>query len=146
MKIAEGKFRPIFDSDILTSIKDDEELVKQINNHFPLVSKHLNQNIVDETRDDEVWIAIVNKLIKSPADLRDTLIFLAKRGAFRHKVFEDGYKALAKCSQSDFGNFVSELYSINKYEFYYIYNQGILEDSPFSRKLLGLIEKEEKIK
>ena len=146
LKIAEGKFRPTFDSDILTSIKDDKELVKQINNHFPLVAKNLIQNIVDESRDDVVWEAIVNKLIKSPADLRDTLIFLARRGAFRHKVYEDGYMALSKCSQHDFGNFISELYSINRYEFYYIYNQGLLEDSPFSHKLIQLIKKEEQMK
>lgn len=143
LKISEGKFRPTWDSDILAKIKDDEELAIQINNHFPLVSRNLLKNIVDENKSDIVWEAIIKKLIKSPADFRESLIFMAKRGAFRHKVYEDGYKALAKCSQSDFGNFMSELYSINKYEFYYIYNQGLLEDSPFTCKLLELIKKEE---
>lgn len=143
IKISEGKFRPTWDSDILAIIKDDDELVVQINNHFPLVSKNLLQNIVDENRTDGVWMAIVQKLTKSPADLRESLIFMAKRGAFRHKVYEEGYRSLAKCSQSDFGNFMNALYSINKYEFYYIYNQGLLEDSPFAHKLLELIKKEE---
>lgn len=143
LKIAEGKFRPTWDSDILASLKDDEKLTVEINNHFPLVARNLLQNIVDENRADIVWEAIVNKLVKSPADFRESLIFMAKRGAFRHKVYEEGYKALAKCSQPDFGNFMSALYSINKYEFYYIYNQGLLEDSPFAHKLLELIKKEE---
>lgn len=143
IKIAEGKFRPTFDSDILSSIKDDNELAKQIQCHFPLVARNLLQNIIDENRTDAVWISIVQKLSNSPADLRETLIFMAKRGAFRHKVFENGYKELAKCSQSDFGNFMSKLYSINIYEFYYIYNQNLMEDSPFTRRLLELIHRDE---
>lgn len=143
IKISEGKFRSTWDSDILTKIKDDDELVLQINDHFPLVSRNLLQNIIDEDRTDKVWIAIVQKLSKSPADLRESLIFMAKRGAFRHKAYEVGYKSLAQCSQADFGNFMNTLYSINKYEFDYIFNQGLLEDSLFTRKLLELIKKNE---
>lgn len=142
IKISEGKFRSTWDSDILAKITDDTELVKQINGHFPLVSKNLLQNIIDEDRRDDVWMAIIQKLAKSPADLRDSLIFMAKRGAFRHKAYEEGYKALAEKSQSDFGNFMSELYSINKYEFEYIYKQGYFQDSPFRQRLLELIKKE----
>ncbi len=144
IKMLEGKFRPTFDSDNLAKIQDDKELVKQIEGHFPLVSKNLVKIILDESRSDEVWQAIVRKLSKSPADLRDTLLYLAKRGAFRHKVFMWGYPALAKCSQADFGNFISELYSINRYEFYDIYGQGLLPDSPFARRLDMLIQKEER--
>lgn len=143
IKITEGKFRSTWDSDILAKIDDDNELVVQINNHFPLVSKNLLQNIVDEERSDQVWIAIVQKLSKSPADLRESLIFMAKRGAFRHKVYEAGCPVLAKCSQPDFGNFMNALYSLNKYEFDYLLNQGLLEDSPFKRKLLELIKKDQ---
>lgn len=143
IKMSEGKFRSTWDSDIIATIKDEDELVEQINGHFPLVARNLLYNIIDENRTDKVWVAIIQKLRKSPADLRETLIFMAKRGAFKHKAFEVGYKALAQCNQSDFGNFMSTLYSINKYEFNYIYNQGLLEDSKFTRKLLELIRKDE---
>lgn len=111
IKISEGRFRSTWDSDILAKIKDDDELVLQINNHFPLVSRNLLQNIIDEDRTDNVWIAIIQKLSKSPADLRESLIFMAKRGAFRHKAYEEGYKSLAQYSQADFGNFMNALYS-----------------------------------
>lgn len=141
LKMEEGKFRPVFDSDILASIKDDNELAVQIQNHYPLVSKNLLKIIMDEERDDIVWDAIVKKLVKSPADLRDSLIHLAKAGAFKHLVYKNGYIELAKCSQPDFGNFLNALYSINKFEFLDIYNQGLLEDSPFSRQLIEQIRK-----
>lgn len=141
--ILRGKFRPTFDSDILAHIDDDIELSKQVRGHFPLVSKNLLKTIVDEKRSDIVWEAIVEKLRKSPADLRDSLIYLAKKGAFCHKVFKDGYLALSKISQPDFGNFISELYSINKYEFYDIFDQGLLEDSEFKTTLLENIRKSE---
>lgn len=143
LKINEGKFRPTFDSDILAQINDDYELATEIEKHFPLVSKNLLKIIIDENKSDIVWDAIVNKLAYSSADLRDTLIWLAKRGAFKHKVFIDGYKALAKNNQADFGNFMHALYSINRYEFYDIYNKGFLEDSPFTRRMLELIKERE---
>lgn len=143
LKISEGKFRSTRDSDILARIEDDDELAVQINNHFPLVARNLLQIIIDENRTNLVWDAIVNKLKKSPADFRESLIFMAKRGAFRHKVFEKGYKVLAESSQADFGNFMSSLYSINKYEFNYIYKQGLLEDSLFAETLKELISREE---
>ena len=143
LKINEGKFRPTFDSDILAQINDDYELATEIEKHFPLVSKNLLKIIIDENKSDIVWDAIVNKLAYSSADLRDTLIWLAKRGAFKHKVFIDGYKALAKTNQADFGNFMHALYSINRYEFYDIYNKGFLEDSPFTRRMLELIKERE---
>lgn len=143
LKVNEGKFRPNFDSDILTQIKDDHKLAEEIDNHFPLVSRNLLTNIIDEDRTDIVWDAIVNKLSKSPADLREVLIWMAKRGAFRHRVFQGGYKMLAKVNQEDFGNFMHALYSINRYEFYDIYNMGLLEDSPFTRRLMELIRKRE---
>ena len=143
LKINEGKFRPTFDSDILAQINDDYELATEIEKHFPLVSKNLLKIIIDENKSEIVWDAIVNKLAYSSADLRDTLIWLAKRGAFKHKVFIDGYKALAKTNQADFGNFMHALYSINRYEFYDIYNKGFLEDSPFTRRILELIKERE---
>ena len=126
IKIAEGKLQSTRDSDILARIQNDDELVAEINNHFPLVAKNLLQIIIDEYRSDEVWNAIIKKLSSSPADLRESLIFMAKRGAFRHEAYVEGYNVLAKCSQVDFGNFMSILYSINKCEFYDIYNKGLL--------------------
>jgi len=142
IKIAEGKIQSTRDSDILARIQNDDELVAEINNHFPLVARNLLQRIIDECRSDEVWNSIINKLSNSPADLRESLIFMAKRGAFRHKAYVKGYNVLAKCSQVDFGNFMSTLYSINKFEFYDIYNKGLLEDSPFTTRLLELISKD----
>lgn len=52
-------------------------------------------------------------------------------------------RGLPKCSQPDFGNFMNALYSLNKYEFDYLLNQGLLEDSPFKCKLLELIKKDQ---
>lgn len=142
IKISEGKFRSTRDSDILAKIDNDDELVEKINGHFPLVARNLLHNIIDENRNDKVWEAIVEKLSKSPADLRESLIFMAKRGAFRHTAYQEGCKALAEHSQTDFGNFMSALYSINKYEFYDIYNKGLLEENPFTLRLLDLIDKD----
>lgn len=110
--MSEGKIRSTWDSDITVTIKDDE-MVEQISSHFTLVSRNLLYNILDENRTDKVWIEIIQKLKKSPADFRETLIFMAKHGAFKHKAFEAGYKALAQCSQPDFGNFMSALYTTN---------------------------------
>jgi len=45
IKISEGKFRTTRDSDIMATIKDDDELVVQINNHFPLAARNLLHNI-----------------------------------------------------------------------------------------------------
>lgn len=146
INIAHGKFRSTYDSDNLAKIVDDNKLINEIKEHYPLVSRNLLSNIVDETRSDDVWIAIINKLKKSPADLRESLLFLSKRQAFKHKAFILGYRALAECSQPDFGNFMSDLYAINRYEFYDIFAQGLLKDSPFTRKLLQLIKKNEEEK
>lgn len=143
IKVSEGKFRTNWDSDILAKIKDDNLLAKEIYNYYPLVSKNLLKIIINEDRNDEVWNAIVQKLTKSPADLRDSMIYMAQKGAFHHKVYQDGYLALAKCSQHDFGNFLNSLYSINRYEFFYIFNQNLLEDSSFKKRLIELIEKDQ---
>lgn len=107
IKMDEGRFRPTFDSDIMAKIKDDDELAKQISSHFPLAARNLLEIIVDEKRSDIVWDALVNKLAKSPADLRDSLYFLARRSAFKHYVYEKGYLLLAKKSQADFGKLYS---------------------------------------
>lgn len=145
IKIEEGRFRPVWDSDILANISDDEILVEQINTHFPLVAKNLLINIMDQNKSDIVWDSIIDKLVKSPADLRDILILMAKRGAFKHRAYIRGYKSLAKYSQHDFGNFINNLYTINKFEFYDIYQQGLLNDGPFAQTLADLISKQENI-
>lgn len=141
IKVNEGKFRSTRDSDLLAKIKDDDELAKQIERYIPFVSKNLLEVIVDENRSDPVWEALVSKLVKSPVYLCESLLFLARRGAFKHKVYTLGYPLLAKCSQHDFGTFIHALHSINKYEFFDIYNQGLLEDSDLARRLPGLISK-----
>ena len=144
IKMKEGKFRSTRDSDILARITDDDELSKQIQGYIPRVSKNLLEIIVDERRADCVWEAIVNKLEKSPPLLLESLLFLARRGAFRHKVFIKGYQSLAKNSQDDFGTFIHDLYSINRHEFFDIYDQGWLEDSSFKHRLSELININEK--
>jgi hypothetical protein len=142
LKILRGNLRPTRDSDILARILDDDELARQISDYFPSVSKNLLMIIYDEKRSDSVWDEIVKKLTKSPAELMDSLIFLSRKGAFKHGVFTKGYRRLAECSQSHFGLFIQELYSINKFEFNAILEQGLLEDSPFSRNLLRKINQE----
>jgi hypothetical protein len=41
VKVNEGKFRPMWDSDIIAASENDEELANQINNHFPLVAENV---------------------------------------------------------------------------------------------------------
>lgn len=143
IKINEGAFRPFFDSDILATIKDDQELANRIQEYFPLVARNLLSTIVDEKRSDVVWDAILNKLTQSPADLRDSLLFLSRRSAFRHPVFSKGYKMLANCSQADFGVFLSDLYLINRYEFNDIFSQGLMKEGPFTEKMSEIILRDE---
>lgn len=138
-----GKIRSTFDSDILAQIKDDKELAIKISNYYTTVSANLLKNIVDEKRADIVWDAMVDKLKKSPAELRESLLFLALRGAFKHRVYIQGTLVLSKADQSHFGIFMENLYSINKYEFYDLLSKGVLEDSPFKNRLMELIKKQE---
>jgi len=74
-----GKLRPTWDSDILAKIEDDRELAQKIMDYTPLVSFNLLKIIAEEDRSNEVWDAIVDKLSKSPAELRDALTYLAKK-------------------------------------------------------------------
>ena len=140
IKILESKFRLTFHSDILARIKNDDELVKEIEDFFPLVSKNLLLSIMREDRSDIVWQTIIKKLSKSPADLRETLIEMAKRGTINHRAYLLGYSELAKINQADFGNFMNALYSINEFEFIRILREDLLEDTPFARRLIDLIE------
>lgn len=143
IKIKEGKFRSIWDSDIVSKIEDEAELVEAINNHFPLVAKNVLINIVDDDHTDDVWSAIINKLQKSPADLRDAMIFLAKRGAFKHPAYIMGIKKLSEINQQDLYNFMSVLYSINRYEFWDLYKKNYLEQSEIVQRLIAKIKEHE---
>ena len=136
IKMKEGKFRSTWDSDIISTIKDEKELIKAINGYFPLVAKNVLINIVDDKHDDDVWKAIVNKLQKSPADLRDALIFLAKRGAFKHPAYKYGVEKLVEINQQDLYSFMNTLYSINRYEFWDIYVSYNLEQSEVIQRLI----------
>ena len=144
IKMKEGKFRSTWDSDIISKIKDEKELISAINGHFPLVAKNVLINIVDDKHDDDVWKAIVNKLQKSPADLRDTLIFLAKRGAFKHPAYKHGIEKLVEINQQDLYSFMNTLYSINKYEFWDIYTSYKLVQSEVIKRLIIKITEIEK--
>lgn len=145
IKIYEGKLRPKRDSDYIASINDDAAMVREINRHTPFVSRNLLEIIIDQNRNDTVWNAIIAKLTKSPADLRDSMRFFAKRGTFKHPVFVRGTNALAKVSQSDYSYFLSELYSINKYECHAQLNDGLLEEGKNKENLLRLINREENL-
>lgn len=141
IKIAEGRFRPRWDSDIISQIEDDASMAEEIRTHYPLVAKNVLRNIVDQDHDAIVWSSIIEKLRKEPADLRDSMIFLAQKGAFKHPAYMMGAIALASESQPNFGNFMSELYSINKYEFWALYDANLLEDSELTQRLLGYIQR-----
>lgn len=144
-KYQEGKFRSNWDSDNLARIKDDEELAREIANYYPMVAKNVVRLIVYENRSQVVWAAILDKLVKSPADLRDTLIFLAKSGAVSNYLFREGSTKLSVLSQHDFCNFMSDLYSINKYSFFELYHQGLMTDVDFKRRMDKQIEKDKEL-
>ena len=139
----ERKYRAEYDSDKLALIKDDAVLAKEILKYFPLVSYNLLKRIYDENRSDEVWQAMLDKLTKSPAELRYALIILAQNGAFRHYFFTNGYEKLAEIDQACFGGFMSDLYSINKFEFKAILDKNIFAECEFKTKLLENIRKKE---
>ena len=69
---------------------------------------------------------------------------LAQNGAFKHYFFTNGYRLLAHKDQSYFGGFMSDLYSINRFEFKSILEEGIFLDSPFKKRMLDLIREKEK--
>lgn len=102
VKVNEGKFRPMWDSDIIAASENDEELANQINNHFPLVAENVLKKIIYQEHSDAVWNAITKKLIKSPSHMCDALIFLAQIGACNNLVFRNGCVELAQKSQPDF--------------------------------------------
>lgn len=130
------------DSDSLSLIQDDDELAEKISNMFPLVSRNLLEQIINEQRKDVVWDAIVEKLAKSPADFRESLTMLAKKGAFRHRVFVTGYKKLSEVSQWDFCVFMDRLYSINRFEFESIYRENLIEDKKYIEYLENIIRRD----
>lgn len=144
--ISEGKLRTFHDSDRISSISDDSEMAKEIRGHFPLVAKNVFIKIFDEKHDAEVWEAIIQKLQKSPADLRDALIFVTDNGGFKNPAFEKGYISLAKRSQHDYFNFLMNLYRVNKVEFNYVYEQNLLIDGPNLRRLNEIIENDKFVK
>ncbi len=145
IKINEGKLRPRKDSDYISCIDDDTLIVQEIEKHVPFVAHNVLKNIVDQNRSDIVWSALILKLAKSPADLRDSMRFLANKGAFTHPAFEKGAKKLAEVSQSDYFVFLNDLYSINRYAYRSQMNQGYLNDGKNKDKLMYLIERDENL-
>lgn len=138
-KMRVGKLRTTFDSDILATVKNDVELSEKIKKYVPMVSKNLLMKIYDEIRSDDVWLEILKKLKESPADLRDILLFLAKNRAFRHYVYKYGYIDLANVNQDIFGDFMNDLYVVDKFEFYSILEEGLLKRSDYTIKMLNLM-------
>lgn len=142
IKVNEDKLRPMWDSDKLAQIKDDEELCAQIPQYFPAVSENLLKAILYEERSDKVWEAITQRLLSSPPDLRNSLLFLAEAGACNHYVFREGSVRLAKKSQADFCIFLNHLYSINKYEFKKLYSSEYLTDKLYRQYLENIIKRD----
>ncbi len=101
-------------------------------------------NIVDEPHNEKLWIAIIEKLKKSYPDFRDALIQLAMRGAFKHPVYKLGVVELSKevsidsndQPQPNFGVFINNLYSINRYEFWDLVERKLLKPSRFAYNIL----------
>lgn len=144
MLINDSKFgtRFIFssrkDSDYLGEIKDDDELAREIISYGPLVAKNLVKLLLHQNRSDSVWDAIVEKLKKSPADMRETMIFMAQEHEYRHVVYEKGVEELANISPHDFCIFMGSLMSINANEFRHFTN--LLPQTEFAKKLLHQAE------
>ena len=105
VKVNEGKFRPMWDSDIIAASENDEELANQINNHFPLVAENVLKKIIYQEHSDAVWNAITKKLIKSPSHMCDALIFLARLERVINLVLEIGCVGTCPKSQPDFCTF-----------------------------------------
>lgn len=145
VKVNEGKFRPMWDSDIIAASENDEELVNQINNHYPLVAENVLKKIIYQEHSDAVWNAITKKLIKSPSHMCDALIFLARIGACNNLVFRNGCVELAQKSQPDFCTFLDDLKSINRYEFEKLYNSELLQDDEFKKYLKRIIKRDQKV-
>lgn len=152
IKIQEQRIRPIWDSDIISyGFSNDDERIAAINAHTPLVAKNVLLNIVDEAHKDELWEAIIEKLKKSYPDFRDALIQLALRGAFKHPVYKKGVVELSREASSDsndqpqpnFGVFINNLYSINRYEFWDLIDQKLLKPSRFTYNILEKVLRDE---
>lgn len=140
-----GKLHVYYDSDVTSMIESDSKLAKQISERFPIVAKRVLSKIIDEKHDECVWDAIIKKLEKSPADLRDALYFMTDRGAFLHPAFEKGYITLAKCSEVDYFSLLTYVYTVNSFTFKHMYTNSPLSDVALSNQIKAMIDKDEYI-
>ena len=115
-----------------------ENVLSAINRLDKLVAKNLVKLLLYQNRSDSVWDAIVEKLKKSPADMRETMIFMAQEHEYRHVVYEKGVEELANISPHDFCIFMGSLMSINANEFRHFTN--LLPQTEFAKKLLHQAE------
>lgn len=144
--VKRGKVRPTYDSDIIAQIEDNNELIRRIAEYTPLVSLNLLKIITEEERPDEVWEAIVDKLAKSPAELRDALTYLAKKGAFKHRVYEKGCEKLASVMPEYFDKFMDRLWSINPFEYRDLEKKQLTPNSAAKQRYQAQIKKQEKMR
>ena len=89
------KFHSSNDSDIISRIRDDGKLAKEISRHTPYVCEHVLYLIFDQTHNKNVWKAITEKLSHDSAYMRPALEFLAEHNP-SHPVFQAGMPILAK--------------------------------------------------
>ncbi len=137
-----GKLHVYYDSDVVSMTENDIELSKKIENHFPIVARRILTKIIDEKHSDCVWEALVTKLKKSPADLRETLYFMTDRAAFSHPFFERGCVNLAECSQVDYFSLLTYVYDTNIYTFEKLYDKKLLTDENLVRQIEGILNKD----
>ena len=102
VKVNEGKFRPMWDSDIIAASENDEELANQINNHFPLVA----ENVIKKDYLSGAFRCGLEcdyeKIDKISSHMCDALIFLAQIGACNNLVFRNGCVELAQKESTGF--------------------------------------------
>ena len=137
-----GKIHVYYDSDLVSMTDDDIELSKKIENHFPIVARRILTKIIDEKHDKCVWNALINKLKKSPADLRESLYFMTDRVAFSHPFFEQGCETLAECSQVDYFSLLTYVYDTNIYTFEKLYAKKLLTEENLVKQMEIMLNKD----
>lgn len=143
LKVNEGKFRPKWDSDIVALIEDENEMIQKIDEHFPNVAANVLEQIIYQNHSEAVWKAITEKLLTSPNLMGQSLLFLARIGACENYVFKNGTRRLATTSQNDFCVFLNNLYSINRYEFFKLYQENLVTNERYKAYLEKIIKQDQ---
>lgn len=123
---ADLKFRPTYDSDIVSRINDDEMLVERLGKHRSRVSKSVLCKIFSEEHSEEVW----NKMCEMiPFDnesvyIREALECLVDYQQFRHPTYLPLAKSLSEKNQNEYALFLDYLKRVSYDECLSLYNKG----------------------